>query len=129
MEVLIAVVLITTVIAAILQTKNNSLFFLEKFQTSSFYHSCISLSTDSNASNRNKNIYVSDSVNFGDDDIRKKLKEIKIHVKDEEKIDEKKLPDNDYIKTASINKSTYKIEKNDKTISQTIYSFTLNLDE
>jgi hypothetical protein len=41
----------------------------------------------------------------------------------------KKLPDNDYIKTASINKSTYKIEKDDKTISQTIYSFTLNLDE
>jgi hypothetical protein len=90
MEVLIAIVLITTVIAAILQTKNNSLFFLDKFQTSSFYHSCISLSTDYNASNRNKNIYVSDSINFGDDDIRKKLKEIKIHVKDEEKIDEKK---------------------------------------
>jgi type II secretory pathway pseudopilin PulG len=44
-EVLVSVMLIVGVIATIIKTKDNSLFFLEKFKQNSFYNGVISMIT------------------------------------------------------------------------------------
>ena len=123
-EVLISVALLSIVITAVFQMQQNNLFYLEKFKNTSLYSSYISLIVEQSDSSKLKNttIYLSDKVNFDDDDIRKELKEIKIKIKDEEDIDVK-LPKNDYLQTAKIIKSTYSIS--DSKASKTFYKFQL----
>jgi type II secretory pathway pseudopilin PulG len=126
-EVLVSVMLVSTVIIVMLQTKNNSLFFLEKFETNSFYHSCISLVSTMPTSD--EKIYIEDKINFDDDDIRTKLKNIKIvsKIADEKEI---KIANNEYIKKTSIQSATYTIEHNEDTkISQKFYTFKLGFNE
>ncbi|MEA3290247.1 MAG: hypothetical protein U9Q04_08735 [Campylobacterota bacterium] len=120
-EVLVSIVLLTVVIAASLQIKQNNLHNLEVFEQKSTNNSYISLSVSSSTSMRNKKVYLSDIVDFGDDDIRKELKEVKVNIKDDE-LEDVKLPKNDYIHTAKVFESTYTIE--DKTVKK-FYTFTL----
>ena len=119
-EVLVAVSLITTIIVTILQMQQNNIYFLEKFKTSSLDTGYISFVISDSKDIRNKNIIVSDVVNFNDDDIRKELKDIKIKIKDE-RIKDIELPKNDYINNAKVIKSTYILDDKQKTF----YSFTI----
>ncbi len=85
-EVLVAVMLISVVIVSILQIKENNLYFLEKSKESTKYNAYISMIALDNDKTKlnNDNIYLSDKINFKDDEIRKVLKEIKIKRKEKE---------------------------------------------
>lgn len=123
-EVLVAIVLIVSVIGTMLQMKNNNLSFLEKFSTKSNENSYISLATSPLGEKlENKKIFLEDGVNFNDDEIRKKLKGIKINLEqsDDEKIE---LPENDFIQTATIINSQYSLVDNNHT--KVFYHFKLD---
>lgn len=121
-EVLVAVSLIATVIASVLQMQQNNLFFLEKFKTSSTNNTYISLGVEKIDTKelRNKNIIVGDKINLGDDDIRRELKAIKLKVKDTQ-LKDKELPENDYVKTIQIYESAYSLEN----MTKKFYTFKL----
>lgn len=123
-EVIVSIVLLTIVISVTLQIQQNNIFYLDKFKDSKLYNSYIGLIATSNKekSNRNKSVYLSDMINFNDDDIRKEFKNIKIDIKDKD-LKDMPLPKNDYIKTANIIESSYSIENKSKKI---FYSFKLN---
>jgi hypothetical protein len=123
-EVLISVMLLSIIITTILQIKQNNLLFLEKFKQTSINNSYISLLVTSKTNNRNRNIYLSDKIDFNDDDIRQELKSVKINIKDEE-LDDIILPQNDYIKTAKVVKSTYTIVSDDNLPKNIYFTFKL----
>ena len=121
-EVLISVMLISVVIASLLQIKENNLHFLEKTKDTIKYNSYISMvSLDNDKKMRNKNIYLGDIVKFKDDDIRKKLKHIKIAVKDQQ-LDPFIIAKDEYSLTINIKQTTLSIE--DK-IKKNFYRFSL----
>ncbi|MBT3280347.1 MAG: type II secretion system protein [Campylobacteraceae bacterium] len=119
-EVLVAIILITIVIGTMLEIKSNNIFFLEKFKNTSLYNSYISLAIQED-NKEDKNIYLDEVASFNDDEIRKKLKQIKIEIKLEDD-EEMNLPDNDYVKTAKIIKTTYTVENQ---ASKVFYRFEL----
>ena len=119
-EVLFAIILITIVIGTMLEIKSNNIFFLEKFKNTSLYNSYISLAIQED-NKEDKNIYLDEVASFNDDEIRKKLKQIKIEIKLEDD-EEMNLPDNDYVKTAKIIKTTYTVENQ---ASKVFYRFEL----
>ena len=119
-EVLISVMLITVVIATVLQIQQNNIFYLKKFKTSALNNSYIAAIATSDANNnRNKSIRLSDRIDFNDDNIRKELKKIKIKIKDK-KLEDMKLPKNDFIKSANIVESSFSIGN---TTRKVFYSF------
>ncbi len=120
-EVMVSIVLLTIIIATVLQIQQNNIFFLDKFKTSSLYNSYISLIVESSKDLRNESFYLDKKIDLKDDDIRKEFKNIKISVKDIEGEDVE-LPDNDYIKTAKVIKIIYTI---DDKIKKTFYTFKL----
>ena len=125
-EVLVSIMLITTVIAAILQMKDNNLFYLDKFQNSSLNNSYLNFAVDSSSreEKRNKSIYLNSQVDFKDDAIRKELKKIKIFIKDTV-LKDISIPKNDYIDSVGITQSQYSFIQNEKTITQKFYTFKL----
>ena len=121
-EVLVSVMLISVVIVSLLQIKENSLNFLQKSQERNKYSSYLSMiSLDNNTKLKDDNIYLSDKVDFKDDEIRKELKLIKLTVKDELE-DTIKFSNDEYTLQININKTNISIE--DK-ISKQFYRFTL----
>ena len=122
-EVMVAIVLLTLIIAITLQIQQNNIFYLDKFKDTKLYNSYIGLIATSNADEkRNKKVYLSDMISFDDDDIRKEFKEIRIEIKDKD-LKDMPLPKNDYIQTANIVESTYSIDDKAKKV---FYSFKLN---
>jgi len=118
-EILVSIAILSVVITAVLKIQQNNLHFLEKFKVSSLSNSYISFAQKEGKA-RNQDIYLSDIVDFKDDDIRKELKEVKVHIKDEEDTGIK-LPKNDYIQSAKVYKSTYNVGGNTKIF----YTFTI----
>jgi hypothetical protein len=121
-EVMVSIALISTVIVTILQIKDNNLFYIEKFKTTSLNNAYISLvSIPFNEIIRDKTIRVGDKINLNNDEIRKELKGVKVIVND---INAKniELPQNDYIKNAKITNTTYSIKNN---IQNIFYTFKL----
>ena len=122
-EVLISVMLISVVIASILQIKQNNLHFLDKSKESAkndAYISMVSLVDEKGF--RNKNIRLTDVVNFNDDDIRKELKEIKIKVKDEE-LDPLEFTTDEYTLIVNIKQTNLTI---DDKVQKSFYRFSLD---
>ena len=126
-EVLISIALLSTVIITILQLKDNNIYFLAKFKKDALYNNYIALIASSYKKDINKNVYLSDTVDFKDNDIRKELKQIKINIKNTNSYDIK-MPPNDYIQAAIINGLTYtvKTKDKDKDIKKTFYTFKLD---
>ena len=121
-EVLVSVMLISVVITAILQIKENNLYFLEKIKNSSLYNSYISLvSLTPLKKSEDKKIYLSDEVDFADDDIRKVLKEIKIERKTKD-LDPLEFKTDEYNLKVNIFKTTLTIENK---ITTNFYRFAL----
>jgi type II secretory pathway pseudopilin PulG len=91
-EVIISVVLIVVAIGSLFQIKNNNLNFLQTSKEQSLYNSYIDMVKvaigDTNINNlKDETIYLSSKINISnlkDDNLRKKLKKIKIKI--EEKI-------------------------------------------
>jgi len=124
-EVLISVMLISVVIGSLLQMKTNNISYLEKFKLSQEENGYICLSTQKTDNLEYKKIYLNDVVDFGVDEIRRKFKDIKIELKQEE-MKEIELPENDYVQTAKIIQSKYTL--NEKT-TKSFYEFRLNYDK
>lgn len=123
-EVLIAVVILSIAITALIQTNQNNLFLLEKFQDASKSDGYISLGlfgVDSNKTS-DTNFYLDDVVDFKDDESRKELKELKVTLKkiilEEQTIQTDALPIR--LQTTQIN---LKIENQKE---QNFYQFKLN---
>jgi len=111
-EVLISIVLISGVIFSLFQIKSNSMYFLEKYGNNQELKSAIFLVSLNNKEMviKDKSVYLNDVVEFKDDDIRRKLKNIKVEVKDElEEIKDISL-DGLTIKT-QITKINYSVDK------------------
>ncbi len=122
-EVLVSIMLITTVIVAILQMKDNNFFLLEKFKKTSLYNSYISLAVTIGI-NRNEKVYLDDIVNFDDNDIRKDFKEVRILVKDKN-LKDIILPENEYLRFISVVESNYTMSLHNDTAQQKFYTFKL----
>jgi len=121
-EVLISVMLISVVITAMLQIKNNNLIILKKVNDTTQNSSYVNLlAFDKIKNNQDTKIYLDEQINFKDDDIRKKLKTIKVTKKTTQ---EKPiiLKYDDYKLTIMIYKTTLAIE--DK-ITTNYYRFSL----
>lgn len=119
-EVLISVMLISVVIAAILQMQQNNLHFLEKYKSSSLNDGYINYAATVNHEQDTK-IFLDSIVSFKDDEIRKELKEIRVNL-DVEDGEDIKLPENDYITNIGSKKYTYTIEDE---ITKIFYEFTI----
>jgi len=76
-EVLISVMLLSVVITSLLQIRDNSLFFLDKFERSNLLDSYIAIAS---LHNKETNIYLDDIINIKDDELKKELKKIKIKI-------------------------------------------------
>ena len=122
-EVLISVILITIVIVVIIQMKGNNLFLLGKFKDSTLNNGYILFAVNNNEK-RNYKMYLSNIVNFEDDEIREELKGIKITVKNK-KLKDLTMLRNDYIKSIVFVESTYVLNLNNKTTSRKFYTFKL----
>jgi K+ transporter len=121
-EVLISVMLISVVITAMLQIKNNNLIILKKVNDTTQNNSYVNLlAFDKINNNQDTKIYLDEQINFKDDNIRKKLKTIKVTKKTTQ---EKPiiLKSDDYKLTIMIYKTTLAIE--DK-ITTNYYRFSL----
>jgi K+ transporter len=121
-EVLISVMLISVVITAMLQIKNNNLIILKKVNNTTQNSSYVNLlAFDKIKNNQDTKIYLDEQINFKDDDIRKKLKTIKVTKKTTQ---EKPiiLKSDDYKLTIMIYKTILAIE--DK-ITTNYYRFSL----
>lgn len=122
-EVLIAVSILSIVMTAILQMRENNIQFLQNLTTSNknSEYICISTLYENNTTAFNTNVYLDKIVDFKDDDIRKELKEQKVFVKSEleKSID---LSNDELVVSVEIYKQTHKIQ--DK-MNKVFYTFKL----
>lgn len=110
-EVMVSVIIITFVIGVLLDTKNQNLFFLERFNEIDKTNSLILMYANdySNINSRDEDVYLKDIIENNHDEIRRDLKDIKISVKDE--IVEERVFEYDNIKLSyEIIESTYKLD-------------------
>lgn len=113
-EVLISVMLISVVIVAMLQMKENNLYFLEKTKDSIQSNAYISmLALDESIKFRNENVYLDKKFDFKDDDIRKELKNVKIKLEDEE-LKPLEFTSNDYLLKINIKQTSLNIDEKKK---------------
>ncbi len=123
-EVLISIMLISAVILALFKIKDNNLYFLEKHSNRAELNSFVSLVAlnSKDITIKNHNVYLSDIVDFEDEEIRRLLKDIKVKTK-QNKIREEKISKegitidlqkhgNSYSIDNKILKKTYKIKIN-----------------
>ena len=124
MEVIIAVVMLSVVMIALLQIKSDSIFLVSKSNEKSKLLDYIQLVINiDNEDIKNENIFVGKVYNFKNDDIRKEFKDIKIKVKSEQ-IDSKDYS-TDSVKFKIItNANSYSI---DDDIKKNIYTFKIEL--
>ncbi len=122
-EVIIAVSLLSVVLLSLFQVRSNNIFILEKTDEKIKDKQYLSMVFDTKGySKRNTNIYLDRYFNIKDDDLRRKLKEVKIKVKDE-------ILDLNVIKTDIYNiriqefETSYNIENK---ITKNIYRFELS---
>jgi type II secretory pathway pseudopilin PulG len=84
-EVLVALMLIIIIITSMLQIKENNLNFLSKITKTTHSKEYIaSIALENTNRLRDENIYLSDKIDFNDDNLRKILKDIKIKIKDKQ---------------------------------------------
>ncbi|MBD3840504.1 MAG: prepilin-type N-terminal cleavage/methylation domain-containing protein [Campylobacterales bacterium] len=116
-EVLVSVALISVVISAVLQMQQNNLNFLERFNDTLKTNSLFNLGISNFEDGKH---YFKDLIDFQDDDIRQQIKEFKIEKKTQT-LDAIPLPENEYIKNATVEQILYTID--DKT--RVFYKFKL----
>lgn len=124
MEVIIAVVMLSVVMIALLQVKSDNIFILSKSNEQSKLGDYVQLVINiDNENKKNENIFLDRIYNFKNDGIRKEFKSIKIKVKSEET--DSKDYDADVV-NFKINTSTtsYSIADN---IKKNIYIFKIEM--
>lgn len=104
-EVLVAIMLISIIIVAILQMRNNNLFLLDKTKLTLNHTNYIIMGAN-NIIKEEGEYFLDDLVNFNDDEIRRELKKVKIRNKilNEELIE---LPENNFIQNIKVIETQY----------------------
>lgn len=124
MEVLIATALLSVVMISLFQIKSNNIFILDKSLDNEKNRDYLMMSMDTeDYQKRNKNIYLDKLFNIKDDDLRRKLKEVKIKIKDEI-LDTKELKIDNLDFKISEFKTSYGF---DNGLSKDIYRFKIEL--
>ena len=119
-EVLVSVMLISVVIVSLLQIKENNLMLLEKLRITSKLNSYISI-VALDDSIKDGNIYLSQELDFKDDDIRKSLKDIKVEATNE-KLKPLIFDSDEYNIQINIKQTSLSI---DNTLKKQFYKFTI----
>ena len=117
-EVLIAVMLLSVVIVALLQTNQNNLSLLNKFESSSAKNNYINLAffgINTSLECKDENFHLDDIADFKDDEIRKQLKEVKITSKCE-KLKEQKIEAENHQFLILATKQNLKIENTSENV-------------
>lgn len=114
MEVIIAVMILSVVMVALLQIKTENIFLISKTNERVKLNEYVQLSVDlkkvNEESSEDIELFLDKKYPFVNDDIRKELKEIKVNIR-EKKEDE------------------YKIETPSENLNVTIYSRTYSINE
>ena len=114
MEVIIAVMILSVVMVALLQIKTENIFLISKTNERVKLNEYVQLSVDlkkvNEENSENIELFLDKKYPFVNDDIRKELKEIKVNIR-EKKEDE------------------YKIETPSENLNVTIYSRTYSINE
>lgn len=120
-EVIISIVILSVVMISLIQIKSNNVFLLDKLKSESNYLNYILISID--LEQMDHSFYLSEKINFYNDEIRKDLKEIKINFYNDDIINDKFKIGNKSI-DLKIFKKSYEIENK---IKKNIHSFEVKL--
>ena len=127
MEVIIAVMILSVVMVALLQIKTENIFLISKTNERVKLNEYIQLSVDlkkvNEESTKSTEIYLDEKYPFVNEDIRKELKEIKVVIR-EEKEDEYKIETPTQDLNITTYSRTYSIENN---IKKKIFNFKIEL--
>ena len=127
MEVIIAVMILSVVMVALLQIKTENIFLIsktnERVKLNEYIQLAVDLKKVKEESSENTEIYLDEKYPFINEDIRKELKEIKVVIR-EEKEDEYKIE----TPTQDLNITTYSRTYNiENDIKKKIFNFKIEL--
>lgn len=127
MEVVIAVMILSVVMVALLQIKTENIFLIsktnERVKLNEYVQLAVDLKKVNQESNKNTEIYLDEKYPFINEDIRKELKEIKVVIR-EEKEDEYKIETPSQDLNITTYSRTYSIDEN---IKKKIFNFKIEL--
>lgn len=124
MEVIVAVMVLSVVMVALLQVKSDNIFLINKADETKEFKEYLSMAFNlDEVESRNKNIFLSRKFDFEDDKLRRELKPIKVKVKDE-LIDNRLIKNDSYDFNVVTYETSYSI---DKKVQKKIYSFKIEL--
>ena len=127
MEVIIAVMILSVVMVALLQIKTENIFLIsktnERVKLNEYIQLAVDLKKVKEESSENTEIYLDEKYPFINEDIRKELKEIKVVIR-EEKEDEYKIETPTQDLNITTYSRTYSIENN---IKKKIFNFKIEL--
>ncbi|MGA1933223.1 type IV pilus modification PilV family protein [Arcobacter sp. YIC-464] len=124
MEVIVAVMVLSVVMVALLQVKSDNIFLISKADETKEFKEYLSMAFNlDEVESRNENIFLSRKFDFEDDKLRRELKSIKVKVKDE-LIDTKLIKNDSYDFNVVTYETSYSI---DKKVQKKIYSFKIEL--
>lgn len=124
MEVIIAVTLISIVLTALLESKNNNINLLGRVNssiTNDSFIACAMLLSDLNATNKDEKIYLKDQFDLKDDDLRRYIKNIVV-VKKVEQLDPLEFDDENLAIKVNIDETRYTLKDG---ISKKLHTFSL----
>lgn len=124
MEVIIAVTLISIVLTALLESKNNNINLLGRVNssiTNDSFIACAMLLSDLNATNKDEKVYLKDQFDLKDDDLRKYIKNIVV-VKKVEQLDPLEFDDENLAIKVNIDETRYTLKDG---ISKKLHTFSL----
>lgn len=120
-EVLISIIILSTLLVILLDVKGQNLFLVEKMKNMPFINTMIALSAHSDIDKKSK-IYIKDIIKTKDNNLRKQLKDTKVIIK-QNVLKKKKHTINDTEFTIENYETKFTIDKQTKIF----YSFKLNL--
>jgi prepilin-type N-terminal cleavage/methylation domain-containing protein len=127
MEVIISIMILSTVMVALLQVKNENIFLIEKTNERAKLNDYIQISVDLKRIEKNSDDVIEQFLDkkykFENDDIRKELKNIKVDIKEEKEKETKIKTDQEDLEIITYSRS-YSI---DDDIKKKIYNFKIKL--
>lgn len=124
MEVIIAIVMLSVVMIALLQIKSDNIFLIKSSDEKAKLNDYILMATNfDEVGKRNDNLFLDKNFRFDNDELRTEFKDKKIKIKDEK--EETTSIDNEYMKVNITTFSTsYSLEEK---MTKKIYSFKIEL--
>lgn len=126
MEVIIAIVMLSVVMIALLKIKSENIFLVSKSSENTKANEYILLAVDfkDEILNKNEDISLDKKYQYSNDDVRRELKDIKISIKDD-KVESKSIQSDLNNINTTIFSRTYSLENSN--MKKKIYSFKIEL--